>query len=53
MNKITIEFEKAMTYDKLQMLSAEYSRSAEQLVNYAVERLVTDIEFVRSLRESE
>jgi hypothetical protein len=50
-NKITIEFEKAMTYDQLQTLSNEYTRSVEQLINYAVERLITDVEFVRNLRE--
>ena len=39
-----------MLYDKLQTLSAEYSLSVELLVNVAVQRLVKDVEFVRSLR---
>ena len=39
-----------MLYDKLHMLSAEYSIPVEQLANLAVKRLVDDVEFVRNLR---
>lgn len=39
-----------MLYDKLQTLAAEYSLSAEFLVSVAVQRLIEDVEFVRSLR---
>lgn len=39
-----------MLYDRLRTLSAEYSVSAELLVNIAVKRLVQDIDFVRGLR---
>ena len=39
-----------MLYDRLRTLAAEYSVSVEQLVNLAVERLVADVDFVRSLR---
>ena len=39
-----------MSYDRLHILSAEYSVSTELLVNVAVERLLDDIDFVRKLR---
>ncbi len=39
-----------MLYDRLHTLSAEYSLSAELLVNIAVKRLIGDVEFVRGLR---
>lgn len=39
-----------MVYDKLNILCAEYSVSAELLINEAVRRLLDDIAFVRSLR---
>ena len=39
-----------MLYDKLHTLSAEYSVSAEWLVNAAVKRLLDDVDFVRNLR---
>lgn len=39
-----------MLYDRLHMLSAEYSLSVELLVNVAVKRLIDDVGFVRSLR---
>jgi len=39
-----------MLYDKLHMLSAEYSVSVGRLVNLAVKRLIEDVEFVRGLR---
>ena len=45
-----IQLTSHMLYDKLQTLSAEYSLSVEFLVNVAVQRLVEDVEFVRSLR---
>ncbi|MBQ6888537.1 MAG: hypothetical protein IJN54_13600 [Lachnospiraceae bacterium] len=41
-----------MSYDRLHILSSEYSVSTELLVNVAVERLLNDIEFVRKLRSS-
>ncbi len=39
-----------MLYDRLHILSAEYSLSAELLVNIAVKRLIDDVGFVRGLR---
>ena len=39
-----------MLYDRLHILSAEYSVSVELLVNMAVKRLISDIDFVRGLR---
>ena len=45
-----------MLYDRLRILSAEYSVSTEQLVNLSVKRLldnvdfVDDVDFVRSFR---
>lgn len=46
----SIHLTSPLLYDKLQTLAAEYSLSAEFLVNVAVQRLVKDVEFVRSLR---
>ena len=48
--KFTVQLTSPMLYDRLRTLSAEYAVSTEQLVNLAVERLVDDIDFVRSLR---
>lgn len=39
-----------MLYDRLHILSAEYSVSEELLVNIAVKRLLDDVELVRNLR---
>ena len=39
-----------MLYDRMRTLSAEYSVSEEFLVNVAVSRMISDIDFVRSLR---
>ena len=39
-----------MLYDRLHILSAEYSISVEQLVNVAVKHLLDDVDFVRYLR---
>ena len=46
----TVQLTDSMLYDRLHTLSAEYSVSVEFLVNVAVERLVDDVDFVRSLR---
>ena len=48
--KFTVQLTSPMLYDRLRTLSAEYSVSTEQLVNLAVQRLVDEIDFVRSLR---
>ena len=45
-----VELTDSMLYDKLHILSVEYSVSVEMLVNVAVKRLVDDVEFVRGLR---
>lgn len=37
-------------YDRLHELAAEYALPVEQLADLAVERLIGDVEFVRSLR---
>ena len=39
-----------MLYDRLRTLSAEYDLSIASLVNVAVQRLIEDVDFVRSLR---
>ena len=39
-----------MLYDRLRTLSAEYDLSVASLVNAAVQRLIEDVDFVRSLR---
>ena len=46
----TVQLTNPMLYDRLHILSAEYSVSTELLVNAAVKRLIDDIDFVRSLR---
>lgn len=48
--KFIIQLTDPMLYDQLHTLSVEYSISVESLVNLAVERLVDDVDFVRSLR---
>lgn len=45
-----VEVTNLMLYDRLHILSAEYSVSVELLVNAAVKRLIEDIDFVRNLR---
>ncbi len=46
----TVQLTDAMLYDRLHTLSAEYNLSVESLVNVAVKRLVSDVDFVRGLR---
>lgn len=50
MEKFTVQLTDAMSYDRLHILSAEYSISVEALINIAVKRLIADIDFVRNLR---
>lgn len=47
---LLVQLTMPMLYDKLHTLSAEYSVSVDFLVNIAVERLIDDIDFIRSLR---
>lgn len=49
--RFTVCLTNAMLYDRLHILSNEYSVAVEQLVNKAVERLLDDVDFVRELRE--
>ena len=48
----TVQLTNPMLYDRLHILSAEYSVSTELLVNAAVKRLIDDVDFARSLRSS-
>lgn len=48
--KFWVPFTNPMLYDRLHTLSAEYSVSVDFLVNIAVERLIEDVDFIRSLR---
>ncbi len=50
MESFMIRLTDPMLYDRLHMLSVEYSMSVEMLINVAVKRLVDDVIFVRSLR---
>lgn len=50
MENFTVCISKPMLYDRLHMLSAEYSVSVEFLVNTAVKRLIDDVDFVRDMR---
>ena len=45
-----VQLTNPMLFDRLNILSAEYSVSVELLVNVAVKRLIEDIDFVRDLR---
>jgi len=46
----TVRLTDPMLYDRLHTLSVEYSLPMELLVNIAVKRLVSDVDFVRGLR---
>jgi len=46
----TVQLTDAMLYDRLRTLSTEYNLSVESLVNAAVKRLLSDVDFVRGLR---
>lgn len=48
--KFTVQLTNPMLYDRLHILSAEYSVSVEYLINEAVKRMINDVDFVRSLR---
>ena len=50
MEKFTVQVTNPMLYDRLHTLSIEYSVSMEQLINVAVNRLISDFDFVRGLR---
>ena len=46
----TIQLTNPMLYDRLHILSIEYSISIEFLVNAAIKRLINDVDFIRNLR---
>ena len=48
--KFTVQLTNPILYDRLHTLSAEYSLPVDFLVNVAVERLIEDVDFIRSLR---
>lgn len=50
MEKITIQFSDPMLYDRLHILSVEYSLSADLLISLAVKRLLDDVEVIRDMR---
>lgn len=50
MEILTIQLSDPMLYDRLHMLSAEYSVSADLLISLAVKRLLDDVEVIRDLR---
>lgn len=50
LENFTVRVTNPMLYDRLHILSAEYSVSVELLVNAAVKRFIEDVDFVRSLR---
>ena len=50
MENFSVQITDTMLYDRLHILSAEYSLNVDFLVNVAVKRLVDDIDFIRSLR---
>lgn len=50
LEKITVQLKDPMIYDRLYILAAEYSLSVEMLINIAIKRFVSDIDFVRNIR---
>ncbi len=50
MEIMTIQFSDPMLYDRLHMLSVEYSVSVDLLIGLAVKRLLDDVEVIRNLR---
>ena len=50
MEDFTFQLTNPMLYDRLHILSAEYSVSVELLINVAIKRLIDDVDFIRSLR---
>ena len=49
---MTVQLTNPMQYDRLHTLAVEYSVSADLLFSEAVERLLSDVEFVRKLRQA-
>jgi hypothetical protein len=47
---INVEIEDYLLYDALHDLAIEYATSIDHLVNTAIRRMVSDIEFARELR---
>lgn len=45
-----VQIKDPMLYDRVHILSDEYSVSIEKLINVALKRLVDDVDFVRNLR---
>lgn len=50
LEKITVQLKDPMIYDRLYIRAAEYSLSVEMLINIAIKRFVSDIDFVRNIR---
>lgn len=50
MEKLTVEFVDPLLYDRLYMFSVEYDQPVNLLMNFAVKRLLDDVEFLRDLR---
>lgn len=50
MQEITVKFTDAMLYDRLNILSEEYSIPQNVLINIAVRHLLDEVEFTRNLR---
>lgn len=49
-NQFVLYLTNGFLYDKLHMLSAEYTIPVEELADLAVKRFVEDVELVRNLR---
>lgn len=49
-NQFALYLTNGFLYDKLHMLSAEYTIPVEELADLAVKRFVEDVELVRNLR---
>lgn len=50
MHEITVKFADTMLYDRLNILSEEYSIPQNVLINIALRHLLDDVEFIRNLR---
>ena len=53
MEDTTIQLTNPLLYDKINLLTIEYSISANLLVNLAVKRFLDDVDMIRKLRTGE
>jgi len=50
MKNLSIQLANDMLYDRLHTIAAEYAVSTDFIMNTALTRLISDIDFIRQLR---